>query len=141
MVEFREFLSVFTSGEYAIRRLTMLAGSSQRSRGRIEEIWPFSTYPRFEFWSTKTSITASTQRLASVYNFEAVSPFRENSSSRPAPCFLLSEQTKRYGVPIVPEAKTDAEFVHQLSTAQGSRKVSSKLRIIIRSENVAWYFR
>ena len=30
---------------------------------------------------------------------------------------LLSEQSKRYAVPVVPEAKTDAEFVHQLSTA------------------------
>ena len=30
---------------------------------------------------------------------------------------LLSEQSKIYAVPVVPEAKTDTEFVHQLSTA------------------------
>ena len=71
----------------------------------------------------KQGITAPTQRLIGVYNFGAVSPFRENSSSRPAPCFLLSEQTEIYAIPIVPEAKTDAEFVHQLSTAEASLKV------------------
>ena len=65
-------------------------------------------------------VPAPTQRLISSYNFGAVSPFRENSSSRPAPCFLLSEKTKRYAVPAVPEAKTDAEFVHQLSSSLAS---------------------
>ena len=112
----------------------MLAGSSQHPRGLLEEIQPLSTYPRF--WSTKVSVTTPTQRLISVYNFGAVSPFRENSSSRPAPCFLPSEQTKRYAVPIVPEAKTDAEFVHQLSTAEASLEVWSYV-IIMLSENVA----
>ena len=111
----------------------MLAGSSQCPRGRLEEIWPLSTYPRF--WSTKTSITALTQRITSVYNFGAVSPFRKNSSSLPAPYFLLSEKTKRCAVPIVPEAKTDNEFVHQLSTAEASLKVWSD--VIMQSENVA----
>ena len=53
-------------------------------------------------------VTTPTQHLTSIYSFEAVSLFRENSLSRPAPCFLLSEQTKKYAVPIVPEAKTDA---------------------------------
>ena len=70
-------------------------------------------------------ITTLTQHLTSVYNFGAVSPFCENSSSRPAPCFLLSEQTKRYAVLVVPEAKTDAKFVHHLASAEASLKVWS----------------
>ena len=81
----------------------------------------------------KRGATEPTQRLISVYNFRAVSLFHENFSSRPDLCFLLSEHTKRYSVPVVPEAKTDAEFVHQLSTAEASLN----LRMIMRSENVA----
>ena len=69
----------------------------------------------------------------SVYNFEAVSLFRKNSLGHPAPCFVIFEQTKRYIVPIVPEVKTDAEFVHQLSTTEASLKVWSY--VIMRLEN------
>ena len=68
-------------------------------------------------------VTASTQRLISAYNSGAVSPLCKNSSSRPALCFLLSEP------------KTDAEFVHQLSTVKASLKVWSY--IIIQSGTVA----
>ena len=54
-----------------------------------------------------------------VYNFGALSPICENSSSRPALCCVLSEQTDRHGVTFVPGAKTDAIvpvlvlFVHE----------------------------
>ena len=72
-------------------------------------------------------ITAPTQRLITIYNFGAVSSARKNSLSRPALCFLLSEQTKRYAVPVFPEAKTDTKFVHQLSTAEASFKVWSNV--------------
>ena len=125
--------SVFTAGECAIQRLAMLAGNSRHPRGRLEEIQPLRTFPRF--WSTKTFATAPTQPLTSVYIFGAVSLFSKNSSSRPAPCFLLSEQTKRYTVHIVPEAKSDAEFVHQLSTTEASCMGWSY--VIMRSENAA----
>ena len=82
-------------------------------------------------------VTVPTQRLIStfMYNFGVVSPFRKNSSSRPAPCFLPFEQTKRYAIPIVPEAKSDADFVHQLSTEELSLKVWTY--VIMRSENIA----
>ena len=72
--------------------------------------------------------------LAGIYDFGAVSPTRESSSSHPTPCFLLSEQTKRYAVPVVPEAKTDAKFVHHLSTAEANFKVWNY--VIMRSEKV-----
>ena len=99
-----------------MRTLTMLAASSQHPRGRLEEIWRLSVYARL--WSMQTSWTWATPSRLSVYNFGAVSPTRENSSSRPAPCFLLSKRTKTYAVPVVSDAKTDAEFVHQISTVE-----------------------
>ena len=69
------------------------------------------------------SVTAPTQRLISIYNFGAVIPSRETLSC-PPPCFLLSEQTKRYTISVVPEKKkTDAEFVHQLLTVEASLKI------------------
>ena len=80
-------------------------------------------------------VTALTQRLVSMYNFGAVSLLCKNSSSRPALCFLLSEQTKRYTLPVVLEAKTDTEFVHQLSATEASLKVWSY--VIMQSENIA----
>ena len=42
---------------------------------------------------------------------------------------LLSEQGKRYAVPVVSEVKSDDELVHQLSTAEAYLKVWSYVNI------------
>ena len=102
----------------------MLAVSSQHPRGQ------YLSQVLVDTNVLNQGITIPTQRLISIYNFGAVGPFNEN----PALCFVLSEQTKRNTVPVVQEAKTDAKFVHQLSTAEASLKVWSY--VIMQSKNL-----
>ena len=66
---------------------------------------------------------ALTQHLTGIYNFGEASPLCKNSLCLPSPCFLLIEQAIGYRVPVIPEAKTDAEVVGQLLPEQASLNV------------------
>ena len=112
--------------ECAVRAITTPAASSERTRGRHEAIGPLSTNTSF-FRHNRLEPRRYHTHPAFIccYNFGTVSPIRENSSCRPALCFVLSEETKRYCASVVPDTKTDAKLVHQLSHTEANRKVWS----------------
>ena len=110
-----------------MRAITTPAASSERTRGRHEAIGPLSTNASF-FFDTIV-VNRTDPAFICCYNFGTVSPIRENSSCRPALCFVLSEETKRYCASVVPDTKTDAKLVHQLSHTEANLKVWSYVSV------------
>ena len=137
MVEFHKFRRQFLlpgNVLYEVNNASSEVATSSKA-ARRDSAFQYPSQVLVDTNVLNQGVTALTQHLISAYNFGAVSPFRVNSSSRPASCFLLSKLTKRYALPVIPEAKADAEFVFQLWIVAASLKVWSY--VIMLSENVA----
>ena len=74
----------------------------------LKAIMPLSTFASFlQHKRSETGRYRPDPVFTCVYNFVMLSPISENSLSCPTLWFLLSKQTKRYGITFIPGAKTD----------------------------------
>ena len=99
-----------------MQEMTMPALGYEHNRGQLEVIMLLSTFASFlRHKRPELGRCCPHPAFTCIYSFGTLSLICKNSSSLPALCFVLSEPMEKYGVSLVPDAKSDAKLVHQSS--------------------------